>query len=410
MELTFIGQGLDPTSNSTAGNLIIDTLADEQYNSFNAFVAFVSIGGLNNILVQLSAFQARGGNIRLYIGVDLNGTSKEALEKLIELEIETYIVFSPNNIIYHPKIYTFEGDIFSRAIVGSSNLTERGLFQSVESSVCVTFHNEDDEMGIEFLKAIYEHYNQIISNEHPSCQLLTNEILEILVANKIVIPEAINREKLNKINKEFGEKDAADYDALLINFGKLKSKRPPRGFRKVATKEEIIVEQNNELNIINETFELPEGSMWVETGRMTGGSKNQLDVSKRGVLNGEEIDGSVSYFGIDPDDTDTTLDIDLHLGNKIYIGNTIKYTPDNSNWRIQLKGRTENGERLTAISRMRLGQDGGFVNKTLLFTRIDDANYKLEILDTDDRDKLIEHSSVWGKMGNETTGRAYGFI
>ena len=146
MELTFIGQGLDPTSNSTAGNLIIDTLADEQYNSFNAFVAFVSIGGLNNILVQLSAFQARGGNIRLYIGVDLNGTSKEALEKLIELEIETYIVFSPNNIIYHPKIYTFEGDIFSRAIVGSSNLTERGLFQSVESSVCVTFHNEDDEM------------------------------------------------------------------------------------------------------------------------------------------------------------------------------------------------------------------------------------------------------------------------
>jgi len=410
MELTFIGQGLDPTSNSTAGNLIIDTLADEQYNSFNAFVAFVSIGGLNNILVQLSAFQARGGNIRLYIGVDLNGTSKEALEKLIELEIETYIVFSPNNIIYHPKIYTFEGDIFSRAIVGSSNLTERGLFQSVESSVCVTFHNEDDEMGIEFLKAIYEHYNQIISNEHPSCQLLTNEILEILVANKIVIPEAINRENLNKINKEFGEKDAADYDALLINFGKLKSKRPPRGFRKVATKEEIIVEQNNELNIINETFELPEGSMWVETGRMTGGSKNQLDVSKRGVLNGEEIDGSVSYFGIDPDDTDTTLDIDLHLGNKIYIGNTIKYTPDNSNWRIQLKGRTENGERLTAISRMRLGQDGGFVNKTLLFTRIDDVNYKLEILDTDDRDKLIEHSSVWGKMGNETTGRAYGFI
>lgn len=410
MELKFIGQGLDPESNSTAGNLIIDSLVDEQFNRFNAFVAFVSIGGLNNILNQLNTFKERGGSTRLYVGVDLNGTSKEALEKLIELQIETYIVFSPNNIIYHPKIYTFEGNTFSRALVGSSNLTERGLFQSIESSVYVHFHNENDEMGIDFLASIYEHYNQIINNNHPSCQLLTTEVLDILVANKIVLPEILNREKQNRINKEYGEKDSVDYDALLRIFKKLKPKRPPRGYKKVLTKEEIIVEQNQELNIVNETIELPEGSMWVETGRMTGGSKNQLDVSKRGVLHGEAINGSVSYFGIDPDDTDTTLNIDLHLGNKIYRGNTIKYTPDNSNWRIQLKGVTDEGERLTAISRMQLGQDGGFVNKILLFTRIDETNYKLEILDPDDRDKLIENSSVWGKMGNETTGRAYGFV
>jgi len=384
MELKFIGQGLDPTSDSTAGNLIIDSLVDEQFNSFNAFVAFVSIGGINNIVDQLTAFKARGGAIRLYVGVDLNGTSKEALEELIELEIETYIVFSPNNIMYHPKIYAFEGDTFSRAVVGSSNLTERGLFQSIESSVCVNFNNEDDEMGIEFLADIYEHYNKIINNDHPSCQRLTAAVLEILVNSKIVLPEIVNRAKFNKINREFGEKDF--------------------------TKEEIIVEANHEVNVVNETFELPEGSMWVETGRMTGGSKNQLDVSKRGILNGEAINGSVSYFGIDPDDIETTLNIDLHLGNKTYKENTVKYTPDNSNWRIQLKGVTDDGEKLTAISRTHLGQDGGFVNKILLFTRIDDTNYKLEILDIEDRDKLIENSSTWGKMGNETTGRAYGFI
>jgi len=410
MDLKFIGQGLDPESNSTAGNLIIDSLVDEQFNRFNAFVAFVSIAGLNNILNQLDTFKERGGIIRLYVGVDLNGTSKEALEKLIELEIETYIIFSPNNIIYHPKIYAFEGDTFSRALVGSSNLTERGLFQSIESSVYVHFHNENDEMGIDFLASLYEHYNQLINNNHPSCQLLTTEVLDILVANKIVLPEIQNREKQNRINKEYGEKDSADYDALLRAFKKLKPKRPPRGYKKVLTKEEFIVQKNKELSVVNETIELPKDSMWVETGRMTGGSKNQLDVSKRGVLNGEAINGSVSYFGIDPDDTDTTLNIDLHLGNKIYRDNIVKYTPDNSNWRIQLKGVTAEGERLTAISKTQLGQDGGFVNKILLFTRIDDTNYKLEILDPDDRDKLIENSSVWGKMGNETTGRAYGFV
>ncbi|MDZ4744723.1 MAG: phospholipase D family protein [bacterium] len=410
MELKFIGQGLDPTSDSTAGNLIIDSLVDAQFNSFNAFVAFVSIGGIKNIIDQLKAFQARGGAIRLYVGVDLNGTSKEALEKLIELKIETYIVFSPNNIIYHPKIYAFEGATHSRVVVGSSNLTERGLFQSIESSVCVNFNNEEDEMGIEFLDDIYEHYNRIINNDHPSCQRLTDEVLKILVNSKIVLPETVNKDKFNKINREFGEKDPAAYDALLKRFGKLKPKRPPRGFKKVVTKKEIIVAPNGELSVVNETFELLEGSMWVETGRMTGGSKNQLDVSKRGVLNGEAINGSVSYFGIDPDDIETTLNLDLHLGNKIYKKNTVKYTPDNSNWRIQLKGVTDDGEKLTAISRTHLGQGGGFVNKILLFTRIDDTNYKLEILDTDDRDKLIENSSIWGKMGNEATGRAYGFI
>lgn len=410
MELKFIGQGLDPISDITAGNLIIDSLVDEQFNTFNAFVAFVSIGGIKNIIDELIAFKARGGAIRLYVGVDLNGTSKEALEKLIELELETYIVFSPNNIIYHPKIYAFEGTTQLRAVVGSSNFTERGLFQSIESSVCVNFNNEEDEMGIEFLADIYEHYNKIINNDHPSCQRLTSEVLEILVNSKIVLPEIVNRAKFNKINREFGEKDSRAYDALLKSFGKLKPKRPPRGFKKVVSKEEITVEENKELNVINETIELTEGSMWIHARNLIGGSKNQLDLSKKGKLNGEEIRGSVSYFGIDPENPDITLDINLELGGKNYKGNTVKYTPDNSNWRIQFKGATDENEKLTAITRMQLGHNGGFVNKILLFTRIDDTNYKLEILDADDIDKLIENSSIWGKMGNETTGRAYGFI
>jgi HKD family nuclease len=410
MELKFIGQGLDPTSDSTTGNLIIDSLADVQFNSFNAFVAFVSVGGINNIIDQLTAFKARGGVIRLYVGVDLNGTSKEALEKLIELELETYIVFSPNNIIYHPKIYAFEGDTFSRAVVGSSNFTERGLFQSIESSVCVNFNNEDDEIGIEFLADIYEHYNRIINNNHPSCQRLTDEILGILVNSKIVLPEIVTRAKLNKINREFNEKDSAAYNALLKKFEKLKAKKPPRGFKKVVTKEEIIIEGNNELNVVSETIELLEGSMWIETGRMTGGSANQLDMSKKGNLNGVSLPGSASYFGINPEDVNASKEINVHFGEKIYKNNPLSYRAGNSNWRLLLKGVTDTQEKLTSITRLQLGKDPGFVNKILLFTRIDDTNYRLEKLELDDKDKLIENSSIWGNMGQNSTGRTYGFI
>ena len=88
MDICFIGQGLDPESDVTAGNFIIDSLENDKYTIFNAFVAFVSSSGLRNIIDQLLTFKENGGNICLYLGVNLNATSKEALEQLIEHEIE----------------------------------------------------------------------------------------------------------------------------------------------------------------------------------------------------------------------------------------------------------------------------------------------------------------------------------
>lgn len=409
MELKFIGQGLDPESNITAGNFIIDSLESENYNSFNAFVAFVSTGGLKNIIEQMLSFRDAGGKIKLYLGVNLNATSKEALEKLLEHEIESYVVYSPNNIIYHPKIYTFEGDDTSRAIIGSSNLTESGLFQNIEASVCVDFES-DDENGSEFLADIYDHFNQIINQEHPSCQLLTPEVLEILIESNVVLPEATSRAKSNTINKEFGLKETKVNTRLLELFGKVKTKRPPKGFRKIVVKKELIAEEEtNEVNVVDETTELVAGSMWIETGLMTGGSRNILDLSKKGKLDGVNKFGSVSYFGLAPENTNTIKDIDVIFGGKTYNSNRVFYAEGNSNWRIRLNGVTEDGEKITIFSKPSLGENGGFQNKILLFTRIDETNFRLEILEKDEKQRLIENSSEWAK-GGSGNGRAYGII
>lgn len=409
MELKFIGQGLDPESDITTGNFIIDSLESNQYNSFNAFVAFVSTGGLKNIIDQLIHFKENGGEIRLYLGVNLNATSKEALEKLLEHEIESYVVYSPNNIIYHPKIYAFEGGEVTRTIIGSSNLTTSGLFQNVEASVCVDFEKHD-ENGSNFIADIYEHFNSIINLENQSCQRLTPEILNLLIENKIVLPEALNRAKSNKINLEFGQKDFLKNNELLETFGKLKAKRPPKGYKKVVRKEELIVEPDENINVVYEAIPLVAGSMWIETGKMTGGSRNILDLSKSGKRDGIAKFGSVSFFGVDPDNTAIAKHIDLHLGGLVYIDNPIFYAEDNSNWRIQLKGETASGEKLTTISKPHLGQNGGFVDKVLLFSPIDNTNFNLEILDSDEMEKLIETSSDWAKGGRGGNGRAYGII
>ncbi|MBK7432890.1 MAG: phospholipase D family protein [Chitinophagaceae bacterium] len=409
MNIKFIGQGLDPESDITAGNFIIDSFESENYSSFNAFVAFVSTGGLKNIIDEMLAFKEAGGEVKLYLGVNLNATSKEALEKLLENEIESYVVYSPNNIIYHPKIYAFEGNETTRAIIGSSNLTESGLFQNIEASICVDFES-NDENGSEFLADIYDHFNAIINQEHPSCQLLTQEVLEILIESNVVLPEAASRAKSNKINKEFGQKETKVNTRLLELFGKVKAKRPPKGFRKTVVKKELIAEEEtNEVNVVDETTELAAGSMWIETGLMTGGSRNILDLSKKGKLDGVNKFGSVSYFGLDPENTNDTKDINVIFGGKTYISNHVFYAEGNSNWRIRLNGTTADGEKITIFSKPSLGENGGFQNKILLFTRVDDTDFRLEILEQDEMQRLIENSSDWAK-GGSGNGRAYGII
>lgn len=409
MIIKFIGQGLDPESDITAGNFIIDSLESNDYNSFNAFVAFVSSSGLNNIIDQLLAFKNDGREIKLFLGVNLNATSKEALDILLENDIESYVFYSPNNIIYHPKIYVFKGDESKRAIVGSSNLTESGLFQNVEASICVDFES-DNENGNEFLSDIYDHFNSIVNLEHPSCNRLTQEVLEILVESKVVLPEVVNRAKSNKINKEFGQKDSKVNKRLNDLFGKLKRKRPPKGFRKIVVKKELSKEEDS-LNVIvvDETTELTAGSMWIETWLMTGGSRNILDLSKKGKLNGVRKFGSVSYFGIDPDDENQIKDINVIFGGKTYIDNRVFYATANSNWRIRLNGETMDGDKLTTFSIPSLGQNGGFQQKILLFTKIDETNFRLEILEQDDMPRLIENSVDWAKGGGGN-GRAYGIV
>jgi len=409
MNLKFIGQGLDPESDITAGNVIIDSLESENYNKFNAFVAFVSTGGLKNLIDQLLAFKENGKEIKLFCGVNLNATSKEALEQLLENEIESYVVYSPNNTIYHPKIYAFEGDKTKRVIIGSSNLTESGLFQNIEASVCVNFES-DDEIGNEFLADIYDHYNSIINLNHRSCQLLTQNILEILVESKVVLPEQVNRAKTNKINKEFIDKESKANARLLELFGKIKSKRPPKGFKKTVVKKEMHEEENTaEVTIVDETIELADGAMWIETGLMTGGSRNILDLSKKGKLDGVNKFGSVSFFEVDPENENQIKDINIIFGGKTYKNNRIFYATGNSNWRIRLNGETEKGEKITTFSIPTLGQNGGFQNKILLFTKINENDFRLEILEQEDILKLIENSSDWAK-GGSGNGRAYGII
>lgn len=409
MDIKFIAQGLNAEHNNPAGEKITEALLQNNYNSFTAFVAFASISGIRNIEDQLVTFKKNGGTIRLYIGVDLHGTSKEALEKLIELEIPSYIVFSPNGVVYHPKIYTFEGNHKSFVIVGSSNLTSSGLFQNIEASICVSCL-EGDEKGREFISDIYDHFNSLLSNEATCCNELNQDILNLLVRNKIVLSEAVNRSISNKIASENAKTSSLDNEELLKTFEKLKPNRPPKGYKRVL-KQEIIVPSKNAIedsSVVYNAIEIGHNSMWIETSQMTGASRNILDLSKNGRRDNINKFGSIEFFGIDKGNPEENLNIDILYNNQIYRGNYIFFAQKNSNWRIQLKGVSDNGSKLTDISRPKFGHQGGFQNKILIFEKTDTTHlYILHIVELEELEKLKDASADW-TYGGHGSGRAYG--
>lgn len=409
MDVKFIAQGLGTEHNSPLGDKLVDALGKEEYCSFFAFVAFVSTSGIRNIENELVRFKDRGGEIRLYIGVDLHGTSQEALEKLLELNIQTFIVFSPNGIVYHPKVYSLKGAENNFLSVGSSNLTTSGLYQNIEASVCFSW-NGDDEQGTELHSDICDHFNTLLSQQAICCQLLSQEIIDLLVSSKIVLPEATSRAITNKVKKDNSAIPISNNKELLEAFKKLKINRPPKGYNKTISEEVIEVIPNGESILSFQTFELQSSNMWIEAGKMTGASRNILDLSKKGKRDNVDKFGSVEFFGVDKNASDTSVDINLIYNGKRYLGNRLFFAHDNSNWRIQLKGIADDGSKLTDISRPQFGNRGGFQDRIILFGKTLISNtYQLNIVDVDELDKFREISTDWA-YGGHGRGRSYGII
>ncbi|MBO7230485.1 MAG: phospholipase D family protein [Bacteroidaceae bacterium] len=405
MEVQFIAQGLNNGKSQAAGERLKAALINDSYNKLTAFVAFISSGGINNIKDELIAFKERGCKIHLYLGVDLHGTSKEALQMLIDNAIPANIVYSPNTIVYHPKIYIFEGGQKTLILTGSSNFTTSGLFQNIESSMCIEYENGDDKGNV-LLSDIYDYYDDILSGVAPYCQPLTQEILDLLVENKIVLPESQSRIIKNEIEKKATAK-IGDKAKVIEKFKKLKISRPPKGY-KPTLQEEVVVGDNDSSTVFQSTFDIEAQSMWIETGMMTGASRNILDLSKKGSRDGIRKFGSVEFFGVDANNIAEDKSFEILYNGNIYTNNRIFYAEGNSNWRMQLKGESDDGSKLTDISRPVAGALGGFQDKILIFSKTETANqYKLHIVDKSNRDVLQENSSDWAYGGNGN-GRAYG--
>jgi HKD family nuclease len=202
MIVEFLGQGLYDEEIETSGNHICSALNNEFFNEITFFVAFLRKTGLSQILKFLKKAKTENKNITFFVGINGKVTSKQALEKLLELDIPCYIYYS-ENYIYHPKVYLFEGIDKNRIIIGSSNFTNNGLFNNVEASVLLDFTSQD-KSGMKVLNQLKNYFNPLLEYTEPSLNNVTQEHIDELYEKGLLSNEDFEGDSVNEnLNKTY---------------------------------------------------------------------------------------------------------------------------------------------------------------------------------------------------------------
>lgn len=120
------------------GNYLKSCLESSKFNKLIVLVAFVKNSGVLRLKKSFEAFRKSGAEIEAYVGIDLDGTSYEALISLFKIANKLTVVHLESGQTFHPKIYSFSSEDECVLIVGSNNLTSGGLWTNIETSVIFT--------------------------------------------------------------------------------------------------------------------------------------------------------------------------------------------------------------------------------------------------------------------------------
>lgn len=367
------------------GNVLIDKIDNSNFSSLTIFSAFAKNSGVLRLKSSLLKFKKTGGNIKAFIGIDLDGTSYEALLNLFSICDELYVIHSENmSTTYHSKIYLLENDTAAWCAIGSNNLTGGGLWTNFESTSIQEYSLPTDKSELDNIYTIIDKYSD--TSYVCSTKITTIDDINTLLDSNYISKEV--SQKITAIKRRTMEKANQKKNHL---FGSEKVSIP---------------------TITNEQF-------WFEMRKSTGGSRNILDLSKLGqIVEGSVVGtpyeytdsshmyGGVKFFEIDPENTAIKKDITINYLGKDYFPSTIKFAPNNGSWRIQLKGKPSDGTDELS----KFGNRGDFVFKILVFEKINPDYYVLSLLDDSKLDNIKSLSRVWGRNGSGAASKAYGML
>ncbi len=93
MKISFLGQGLENASVNAVGNHLMNFLSSKAFDTFTGISAFASESGIFGLSECIKSACNNFKSLNLIVGIDLEGTSKEALEEILGLNINSYIFY-----------------------------------------------------------------------------------------------------------------------------------------------------------------------------------------------------------------------------------------------------------------------------------------------------------------------------
>ncbi|HAN18209.1 MAG: hypothetical protein A2X13_07505 [Bacteroidetes bacterium GWC2_33_15] len=218
MKAKFLGHGLDTENKYNVGKQLAVSFDSSNYQVFNGFVAFAAISGVRLLIPYIKKAQETYKQIRFFIGVDNKGTSKEALEQLINEKIETYIFHDKRDYVtYHPKLFIFEGSKHSRIIIGSSNLTSSGIKNNIEASIQLDFLTVTDNQGKNVLREIKEYYSDLLNLSSDKIKLLNIDLLNELVSQNLLFNQSMINNRTTETKTNDGENTNGQDESIEIS-------------------------------------------------------------------------------------------------------------------------------------------------------------------------------------------------
>lgn len=396
------------------GNRLIELLDSPDYHTLNIIVAFAKNSGVLRIKDSFEKFRERGGIVNVYVGVDLGGTSYEALTALLLHTNTLNVVHSEKGQTFHTKIYQFLGKNKGLIVVGSHNLTGGGLWSNFESSVLIPIDGSStNEMGI--LRRLDDYIGELTSLEDSFMSIGTQDDIDKLLQNGYLFKEVAEQVRLAKAATQDGTR--------VCLFGNGAPAKLPR----------IVIPKKDKTAAVSEVTAGPISvplsdkgqTIWFETKSMTGGSRNILDLSmkslvERGDPKGSPFDlgdpkfmrGGVEFFGLNPTATDQIKNITLNFEGVDYTGNKILFPVGknaNGTWRLQIKGTSASEKKITDAFRAK-GEAHYLVEKVITFTKIQEDYYFMSVFSESELENFKVASRILARNGSTRNAKRLGLL
>lgn len=179
------------------GKALTDSIDSGEWNRFEIAVAWVRRSGTKYLKTSLSKFLSDGGISKFTVGIDIENTSKEGLEDLLELgdigDSETFVYHNEAIATFHPKVYLLQSETRARLIVGSNNITEAGLYVNTEAGLQIEAAGNDPLVVA--VRSVLASWRDLSSG---FVRKLDRTLLNDLVTLDYVMPEAILRSRRKK--------------------------------------------------------------------------------------------------------------------------------------------------------------------------------------------------------------------